>query len=216
MKKLYLLSYPKSGSNWLTYCIENIFKTNVVGATKEYTVFGHSHNINFIDDLVVCKGHGHMKNEWIEYDGLIFLIRDYKNSVVPFSNFNMSLVLSCLSGVRKNIPDYIHGLKYFDSFNKPKVMIIYEQLIKSPETELNKISTFFSNFNIDTSNIQNFIDNIENHKINSMKKYRPGKRKNNKSCSENQLEKIRTYLKKNFLSIYEKYLLVYDDKNTDR
>jgi len=84
MTGTYFLSYPRSGSNWLCYIIEELTRYKV--DSSSYQIPG---KLNGKYPLIE-KAHGHMRFFWKEFNPeknkLIFMMRNYKECIVRHLN----------------------------------------------------------------------------------------------------------------------------------
>lgn len=187
-RKVTLFSYPRSGSNWISYCIEQISNLNVCGSD------GHIGDINVELRLesdpkaLVHKVHGGKEiwsifNDGNGNEGMLLNIRNYKESILrdapnkpkyptihPIEDMKSFLV-----GLNNetNSSDYLRMVQEYDRYEGPKLMMDYEDLILDPLKELNKLQDWLVQFggDGDKSRVINFMSNYDQHKNFSMKRY---------------------------------------------
>ena len=187
-KKIYLLSYPHSGSNWLTYCIERIFKCKVVGATPKYTIFCHA-NENFRTDIEIYKGHGHTIEEkqegFIEqFDGVILLVRKFDQCMASFKEPQLTPSNVVNSWFFKNV-------NYFDSLECDKILIRYEKLMLNFQSEISNLGYWLNHFvDVDYQNsLDEYWQNKDNENDRCLQMYsRNGKTKSNTLSTQEYIE----------------------------
>jgi len=213
MSNIYLLSYPKSGSNWLSYIIENCFGVEVRGATDEYYVPCHTELV-YDKHCFVSKGHGHIKTEYVDYDGMILLLRNYKRNMFSFRG-NLNDDNKDFQNVNNKI-DYIHNIQRYENFNKSKLVIYYEDLIADIFNTLHKLNLFFASFGIE-GNIESFYGEIDTHRKNSLSKYKLNpKSKGNPKFYDGKLngercKEIDGFVKSKYPYLFQKYLSRYSE-----
>lgn len=151
MTKNVLISYPKSGSNWIRYTIEFLTQKPTQGTVKRL-IDGHSD----INNIVLRRTHKKIKVN--DNDCIIFLIRNpielYLRKSVTNNNFEW---------------DELYGLYDFFETNKSKNnvrLLYYEDLIKNFSV-LSKLINNFYELDL-VNNIDEFNDNIEYHRQNSL------------------------------------------------
>lgn len=218
MNRIGLLSYPKSGSNWLSYCIEYLTDIEVVGRDSGkfgiHTVWSKARlpDVPYRKDVVIEKFHcldvGKSTWENVNYDKLIFILRNYKECVYNFENtFNLLLT-------EERDVNYVRILKLFDSFPRKKIVVYYEDLMTLPKEELKKICTFL---NCDNEFFEEFFCNFHEHKMRSLQLYRgPGGAKSNgelihhsKDIDTKILQSIDKEFENKYPILFDKYLRRY-------
>ena len=179
MKK-YLLSYPRSGSNWLCYIIEYLFDASVVGNTDDYKIA--IEDIRDKKEKLIEKAHGQHKEWWrtIKHqdDVLIMIIRDFKECIVRHNDtteieilkFDLHNICPLVCGIEKS--DYLANLNLYDKWEGKKYLIYYENLIINPQDVIMKFSEFMKIIDINPNNDANeFINDLQYHKEKSLDLY---------------------------------------------
>lgn len=140
-----ILSYPKSGSNFLHYSIKQI------------------------TGLALNKSHAQNKEFFQQkHDKLIFIIRNYKECIprqtkdYEFGDKFKSQLLNFRTTTDHHHFDYITTLDYYDKYKGDKTIIYYEDFILNTRKELLKIIKFLGDY--DTKLIDNYINDIDFHK----------------------------------------------------
>ena len=238
-RKVTLLSYPRTGSNWLSYCIERISGFNVIGSDAHIGDISVERRLESDPKALVHKTHGgklvcdlFMNNT--NKEGLLLNIRNYKECILrdapnkpkypkvhPITDISPKL-----KGLKNqdNSPDYLAMLELYDKYDGPKILIDYDDLILEPKKELKKLFVWLSQFggNDDEEFLNKFMEDIDSHKKNSMSLYKrthgttatdgdPKKLKIQKETwLNNETEnEIDEYVEKISPLLYEKYLKRY-------
>ena len=232
-RKVTMFSYPRSGSNWISYCLEKITGLVVIGSD------GHIGDMSVVNRLindpkaVVHKVHGGL-NVWNTFDesnnneeGLLLIIRNYKESILRDApNKNLNDMKTSLIGLENNTnkPDYLKMIQKYDEYDGPKLLIDYDDFILNTEDELKKLGIWLIQFGGDYSDdtLAKFMDEIQEHKNFSINRYvrmhgttatdgNPQKLKIQKETwlNETTEKEIDSYVESRDPKIYEKYLKRY-------
>jgi FkbM family methyltransferase len=177
-----LLSYPRSGSTWLRYCIEFLTKRLTIGYVNPGVSMENGLG-KLVDIGVDCtkspilyKRHGHTPNEkssWdMDHDKLILLVRNYKECMVRHlsgstSDLDASLY-SQTQGYRDGSLDYIGCLQIYEEWRGTKIRLYYEDLIRDPEPQLVRVLQLL---NVDDTYLPELMKNLDFHKKQSVKIY---------------------------------------------
>lgn len=172
---LYLLAYPRSGSNWLCYCLEVLASLQAIGVSEDYTC--PSALDTHRKDFVLMRSHGHRQRELdvIKASGrpLIFILRDYMECIVRHHDGNVSIevILSNLCGgqVIEERVDYICCLDFFHRYLGPKILVYYRDLIMNPREQLDKVLKFMGLY--DEQRLVTFMSEFDGHVKKSIKNY---------------------------------------------
>ena len=136
--KILLISYPKSGSNWVRYSIEFLTKRPTPGhfrliLNKKNPLFERVHGYN--TKLVMD-----------DFDKIILLIRNYKECLISHRKQAFEKVKSIEDFFSLNCKQppawYMSNIECFDCFNGEKLLIYYEDLLIKPEIEIVKLINF--------------------------------------------------------------------------
>jgi len=191
-RKVTMFSYPRSGSNWASYCIENINGLKVIGSDNNVGGSDVEDRLEGDDLALIHKSHGG-KEDWdmffnnnkdFKSEGLLFMIRNYKESILNHQGYNKPNYPSvhpiedmkpCLLGAdnETNAADYLRMVQKFDEYNGPKILIDYDDFILNTKEELDRIIKWLSKFggDYDVNKINDFMDNIVEHKNTSINMY---------------------------------------------
>ena len=240
--KTILLSYPRSGSTWLRYCIEFLTKR----LTKGYDTPGVTmeNGLGRLVDIgvdcnkppIVYKRHGHTPRERSFYDmdndNLILLLRNYKECVVRHhigkQNFE-KMFYSQTQGYRNGSLDYVGCLQTYEAWRGKKLLIYYEDLISDPEPELEKVLNLLG---ADRTHLRELVDHLDFHRKQSVHVYAgenqtgghlsytkgdPDKLLfHSQQLSEKQKKVWDQHLRNNYPDITRKYLKRYQEPDISR
>lgn len=199
-RKVTMFSYPRSGSNWISYCIENICGLKVIGSDNNIGGTDVEKRLELDPLAVIHKSHGgkydwdlFFNNKKNKSEGLLFIIRNYKESILNHQGHNkpkystctyhdggeiihpLEDMKSCLVGLNNNTDsaDYLRMVQKYDLYGGPKIIVDYDNFILDTKIELEKIMKWLSQFGAvyEDNKIENFINNIEKHKNTSIKMY---------------------------------------------
>lgn len=159
-----LVSYSRSGTNWVSYILEMVSHSKVPdGFTKK------TNDQNFFID----RAHnGSLRIH--RYNKVILLLRNYKECIVRHHGMktirNASSTSNFLANKKMSQPAiwYVNNLISYDHFKKEKLVIYYEDLMSNPEETINLLKTFLK---LDEMVCEGFLRNIEGHFNNSLTKY---------------------------------------------
>jgi len=181
---IYLIAYPRSGSNWLRYCFELITKRPAcsresvwnTGATGSELLFhlhrGDDYSLNTSLDAVYPN---------------ILLLRNYKECV-----FSHMITAGYMGGfsqmneiVHKHCGDYVDLVRLHDhlSDNKHSLVVYYEDFITNPKTTLEGVIQYLETMRgqlqgtLPTqkemqSNLIDLLDNFAHHRNECLEGYR--------------------------------------------
>lgn len=210
-----LMSYSRSGTNWVRYMIEFLSDRPTPGHTR--LVDGG----NYVIDRA-HKGFSVINR----YSKVVLLIRNYKECLVRHSLDRWKKSSSTKEFLedrkQEQPPDwYIKNIQAFDSFKFDKLLVYYEDLVSDPENQASRIAEFLD---IQNDNLSDFQNNIDYHRKRSVSYYGENQRSltggdtaklNHHSARNLTIEQSRefdVYYLTNFSGIYQKYLLRYKSK----
>lgn len=190
-----LLNYPRCGSTFLHYCIQELY------------------------GFYMCKHHGQSKKFWDEGPfNLIFMIRNYKECIPrQVGTKNLNSILNHCKNAEATF-DYISVLRYYDEVKTKKMIIYYEDFITDTEKTLREVVEFLKQFDMEPNNLEGFLENLEEHRTISIQKYRPGSQSGGdkllfhcNNISDENKKKIDDHLIKNHSELFDKYLTRYKE-----
>lgn len=238
--KIGFVSYPRSGSHWLAYALERISKVKGVRIGNKCEVFKKKPFITeYRNDAILFKSHledGVKEEFYKECDALICIVRNYKECI--YRRFINSCEIITDSLIKDDIKvkpytekdrwgqsfSYLRILKFFDIWDKPKMLVYYEDFIKKPEETLQHIKLFYDSLHI-KFDYSCFIENLEQEKQNSIKQYCLEIEDNgsitkgeydfyhSKKLSLKERVGIDSFIKDVDLDIFEKFLTVYEENS---
>lgn len=202
-----ILSYPKSGSNFLNYCIKQLYGKDLWK--------NHAQSPEFWNN-------GPWPIEDADWPlNMILILRNYKECILSGANKkDFKFIKSHLLGERttlgkKHVFDYITILKYYDELQKDKMLIYYEDLITDPHKELQRVILFLKKYQMKTDKFESFINNISDHRQKSLQGYRGNITDGNTliqhSNGMRSEDRIKTdnYLLEKYPELWNKYLKRY-------
>ena len=215
-----IVSFPRSGSFWVRWCLEVLLQTNIIQEINNKRSFCHAlkthlihYKINFKNQYILHKSHqpasfsiGKKDNRFV-----VLVLRNYKECIPRHTGYEFKKELC---------GQYYTLLNNFDKSKVKKHLIYYEDLIENPKQELQKLIE-----NIDKDyckNIDRFMEYFEQHKQGSLENYRTTcqfpktiTNGNHVSYHENKLTEEQIKQFDGYFSskpLYDKYLKRYDIK----
>lgn len=214
----WLVSYPRSGNTWYRYCIEYLSKCPTKGYDHKLkggkkTIdeplcnFATNH-VNLKNDFILVKRHELPNME--EDDKVILLLRNPKEVIIRhFRSMPQKDINHVLNA---QVDWYFSIIRGFDSINKQKMVVYYEDLITNIAPVLKKSIQFLD---ISDAYYQPFMDSIGKHRAQGLKVYGnqfPSMTKGRKvlfhsnSVNKDVTKKIENRLKEKSPELYTKYL----------
>ena len=163
-----ILSYPRSGSNFLNHCL------------------------NAISDKGFGKTHAHYHRFWHENTPekknktVVLMLRNYKECIPRHTKARTpKAILQHAAGLKaterpgtKKDPngrpftqsDYMALIKWYHKYQGKKTIVYYEDFVTNTDEELRRLADFLGN--VDEGKLENFIDNLDQHRQTSASKYR--------------------------------------------
>ena len=219
----WLLSYPRSGNTFVRYCVEYLSKHPTVDWPAICERVGGM-GVDMSKPVIMFKSHTYNpKNHDIEgCDGLIFIIRDYKEVIVRHNKEGDRKFATVLDrfmaetvGVGNTTgADYIAALQAYDQRKNKKMIVYYEDLITNTKGVVTDIAKFM---NLDNEYLKEFVNNIDKHKKLALTSYHSrshtgGKdiKYHQKSIGPDVLLKMTNHLKAKYPDLFDKYLRRYE------
>ncbi len=213
---VYFATYPKSGTNWMMYCMteltgrgwslglkNGLYTTAGVRADTSLKKFAHSHFARRIQ-----------KRANPNRDLFILLVRNYKECMTRRrGSFD-----AVLNKPEKNL-FYFKNLQIFDNWNpKKRLLIYYEDFICDPEETLAKVMEFVQQ--PDEERLQQFMENFPMHRQKVLYYYQENRiggtqsqgtdiLHHSRNVPEEKLIRLDHYVQKKFPHLFEKYLSRY-------
>ena len=193
-----LLSYPKSGSTWMRYCIEFLTERPTFFRTPEprdrLRVTGHIDSPFFVEFLtnepIILKRHAWDEEEAKTkraYKKIILLIRNYKEVALrngaPLPSGHAAQTEAGLrSGWAQKLVDpqdllqlfqpYIDSIEKYHNHEGEKAIVYYEDLILSPKQTLINLMNCMQVPKRYENKLEQLMDNFKKHKNTCGEKYR--------------------------------------------
>jgi len=219
-KRIILISYPRSGCNWIRYVTEFLSKKRTPGHFR-LIIGGKAAAFNRVHAWRAA-------DSFKSYEKAILLIRNYKECLIRHhpEEFKKSESVKQFfaSGCIQPPIWYILNIKNFDLFKGKKLLIYYEDLIKDPKMELSKIIDFLE-LKVPHKRQKSFFGNLDYHKNKSMKLYSLNERSDtngdlnkviyhSKKLTDEQKEDFDDFLQNNYHALYSRYLRRYRSRKT--
>lgn len=160
-----LISYPRSGTNWVRYIIESLSGRPTPGQARLHTGTDY-----FIDRAHKAYPVAH------RHPGVILILRDYRECLLR-SNTGLweehrDVELFLEDRMTLSPPHwYIDNLTAYDTYDGKKLLVFYEDLIGHPEREIRRISSFLD---LDPDETDAFLANLDEHKRTSLSLFTAG------------------------------------------
>ena len=191
----YLVSYPRSGANWLRYCIEVISGRITHGVVPDVPLTPLDRSVEEAARKILGKKlvpgidieappilqHSHRWSSSYDTTTIVLLVRDYKECILRdyrgtvgddarvrqvISN-NSLKVLCNVDGVK----DYAELIQCYVDHLGPKHVVYYEDLKTNTVETLLSLGEFL---NLNPAQIVKFLENIEEHNETSVRIYNNG------------------------------------------
>ena len=180
-----LLSYPRSGNHLVRYIIEFLTARPTLGSSISnptqdlglYTRAGPCllDHVTTEKDPVARKYHFHKMRppkfsvyEIACEDGLILVLRHPIEAIlshhrhIGLATQKVDYTIWQIDDIKKRVEDFLGNLEFYQTFKKPKVCVIYENLsCDEPEGAIEKIASFFT---VEKSRQIKLVENFEKYK----------------------------------------------------
>ena len=176
---IYLLAYPRSGSSYIRYLLGFLTESKPMQpqghCEMDYLLSQHYKNEPFIKkfhypkdgNVNIIKDNNKLalvQRNPIE-NTLSFMFSNEMNGKKNHSDEFISNYINDILSNKKNIferygNDYKNNLNFYRKWDNKKIIISYEEIIKSPENELKRISQFFGYSN---ERVDLLMSDIEHH-----------------------------------------------------
>ncbi|MEO9476656.1 MAG: sulfotransferase domain-containing protein [Cyclobacteriaceae bacterium] len=207
-----LVSYPRSGTNWLRFIIESLTDKRTPGQIR------YSRSKEYAVDRAHCASKNGMK-----YDKMILVLRDYRECMLRH--------LDALWLHHQNVEDflneqnviskpswYVDNIKAFEDFPRQKLLLYYEDLVDNPSEYVKELGQFLG---VEELKILHFLKELPKKQQESEASYNKthgahtaGKKSKHsfhskKLLSSEQAKNFDRYFATNYPEIWEKYLKRY-------
>lgn len=207
-----LVTYPRSGTNWLRFIIESLSGKPTPGRKRLYSGY----------DYAIEREHNAAKHIK-KYKRIILVIRDYRECIIRQSTplwLSIQDVPEFLRNPFNSRPPsiYLNNIRGFDEFEGEKLLLYYEDLVFDSGPAVQKVAEFFQ---FDKAKTEAFIASMPEQKKASVECYHASNvsiTKGNSSktthhadkhLSEEQKRQFDEYFKTQDPEIFEKYLKHY-------
>ena len=172
----FLLSYPRSGSNWLRYCLEFLTKKPTVGPENHTNPLNQPFGsrlelgVNLDQNYLLYRDHNLINTTLkVRNKPMIFLIRNYKECVLRGFCISKNLNTSeALRFAKEMLVVFERNLRTFNDWSENKIVVYYEDLIINPEDTLKGILSFVG---YSEEYLSDFLKNLEQHRVISLNEY---------------------------------------------
>lgn len=178
-----LITYSRSGTNWLRYVIELL--------TGQPTP-GHQ-RLHGGEDYAIDRAHQGYRVA-SEYQRIVLVVRNYKESLIRHyiddwqagvdgtRRMDVTAFLEDRSG--KQPPEwFIENIRAYDEFLGDKLLLYYEDLMTEPEGELRRLIEFLD---LPRDGVEDLFADLEEHRRRSVGLYR----QNQESYTEGAADKL--------------------------
>lgn len=167
--KILALSYPRSGATFLRYFARTIMNEPLMPNNAEEL---------HMDNTTYCRCHFPLVDPPMNFPidllmGVVLIIRDYKECFLRQKLFHDSLEWGKKIYFEKEMTLYnpphqccvYANIYFYDTIDKPKILIYYEDLMTNPKHELQRLADFLK------ADCGEFLSNLDYHKKESLKFY---------------------------------------------
>ena len=143
-KQVFILSYPRSGTNWTRYIIQHIYPENIVGEAGNLN-FIHHHLVEIMPDP--------------EEFPLVFCLRNYRECVIrntrkdhctpvidnreltweQIIDIDRDKITSDPGGTMSN---YMRNIEIYDQWPGKKHLVRYEDMVEDPVSTITELAWF--------------------------------------------------------------------------
>lgn len=207
-----LASYSRSGTNWIRYFVETCSNRPTPGETRR--ISGN----NYVIDRA-HRAYSVMHN----YRKVVLLVRDYRECLLRHNKdhwLSTMDVTRFLENPNFNQPClwYIKNIEAFDEFKGDKLLIYYEDIIKSAEREFVRLGKFLD---LPQEEVVDFVNHIEENFNASVSAYTAGGHSTetaktrsitahaNTLLTDTQRKEFDAYFKTKYPNLAQKYLKRY-------
>ena len=151
-----IISYQRSGLNWVRYCIEYFTGLRTAGRTKlvesgELAVY-RTHNVQKRQPPYSCACSFYDERGNPLHHKVVLLLRDYRESFIRVAKGwkgGIPPAEEIEKGNVLNFKNYFENLKAYDRFTGKKLLIRYHDLIKDFNQVIKILDFFGFNYNLE-------------------------------------------------------------------
>lgn len=158
-----LVSYPRSGSTWVRYIVECGSKRPTKGLSEDDPAIGELYplGIDLSKEPILKKRNSLLLRDITEDNKVVLIVRNYRDvfvrKAIKQKQNNEFFVKNFFD---EGYISYMANLKDYHEFPGKKLLVYYEDLIKSPDVEIFRIYDFLE---IEEDNFYKFMDSYEQH-----------------------------------------------------
>lgn len=194
-----LISYSRSGTNWVRYFIEFTSKQPTPGFRR---LIKDPNKAYFFD-----RAHAGYKVAH-KHPKILLLVRNYRECLVRHHGIDVVRKYRGISSFLKaklmeQPPSwYISNIQAFDKFTGPKLLVYYEDLVAKPESTFKSIADFFG---LSGVLYQDFINNLEHHKQQSILAYSENQQSKTAGSGQKLDHYTKAYLTPEEAKVFDEY-----------
>ncbi|MEQ9231304.1 MAG: sulfotransferase domain-containing protein [Cyclobacteriaceae bacterium] len=157
-----LVTFPRSGTNWIRYIIESMTGQPTPGKVRLHSG----------KDYAVDRAHSAMRNG-LRYKKMILVLRDYRECLIRhhlelFKEIGDVKLFMENDVVTSRPAWYLQNVHVFHQFQGEKLLMYYEDLLENPEVQIKKLGHFLG---AKEANIQSFVGDLKNQQSRSIDSY---------------------------------------------
>ena len=215
-----LLSYPRSGSTWVRYIIEQISGRPTSGCPGSggdppLERRFKTGRVNLDLEPIIYKYHRFDHAKMQPVGKLLVIVRDYREAILRHAlqdNVHNHAKLceyffKRTQGWGNYMDDYVGVLLWYDMWRDKKMLVYYEDLITQPKEAIQDIGHFL---NVKSVFVDKFIKDLNYHRELSLNKYPDGAKSKGKGIRYHSKQASADLLKFMDNSIAERHPLLTD------
>ena len=222
-----LVSYPRSGTNWIRYVIEYCTKQPTPGENR----LVRGNNLMYVilnGGFAIDRAHkGYVVMQ--QYPKAVLVIRNYKECLIrqfktKWQQYDSLEAFLTSEDLHTPPHWYIKNIEAFEAYEKPKLLLYYEDMVHQPIAFIEKLGAFL---NLNPTRFNEISSNLSAHQKNSVslytkrgkKSYTAGKKEETKSHSQElttaQKLAFDNFYKERYPSQFNSYLKRYAENYSE-
>jgi len=214
-----MLSFPRSASSFIRYCVEKITNKKTLDCGgRHYRVYGNYAN----GEPILRKEHFLKRVNLPDVSGVILILRNYKDVFishnlrdVPLSN--VDFIYSHLNKSEKHYFKEYYGLiNFYETYRGKKMLLYYEDVIKNPYETIRNVLDFLlpeNDYDFDEETILQFEKSSKKNYMSYAGSKSSEKKKLHTILTDEQNYEFDELFKRYNQYLYDKYLIRYLYKN---